>query len=274
MEYQYITVKGIRIAYLEQNPSGDQLIFFFHGNSGSGATWNHQLQSDLLASYRLIAFDLPAHGDSDALTLPGMDYSLPFIGHIMAGAVQQVAGNAPFILAGVSLGCNVIAEMLAYGLTPTGIVLAGPCVVGSGIGIDKAFQPDIDMHAGFSDTVPEEELREYAKLAFSSSSATDWKNFSNDYYRVKDGFRSKLFTTVMAGNYSDEINLLRQQPAPLLVTFGAAEKASNTSYLDEAGLNLWRDKIHMIPSAGHFIQTDQPQALNQLIYEYSRELFK
>lgn len=59
MNKKYTTAKGIRIAYLEKNPEAKNTIFFIHGNSLSANYWTKQFQSELLVSYRLVAFDLP-----------------------------------------------------------------------------------------------------------------------------------------------------------------------------------------------------------------------
>ena len=70
-----LAVKGIRISYIEQNPDCKNIIFFIHGNSISSTTWMKQLSSELLSKYRLIAIDLPAHGDSEASPEPDNDYT-------------------------------------------------------------------------------------------------------------------------------------------------------------------------------------------------------
>jgi pimeloyl-ACP methyl ester carboxylesterase len=274
MEYQFITIDGISLAYLEKNASSGKTIFFIHGNSTSSRTWVKQLKSDALNDYRLIAFDLPAHGFSSSLNGSGPGYNLPGLGKIMAGAVAQMAATSPYILAGVSLGTNVIAEMLPHGIEHSGIILTGSCVIGGEFTIERIFKPGIDLHAGFSDSVPEEELRAYAKLAFSSEDENDWNDFAEDYYKVKDSFRPKIFETVLAGNYSNGIELLRNQPAPVLVIFGADEKVCDAEYLNNASLNLWKGQSFLIEGAGHFVNTDRPGIFNALVAEYAPEVFR
>src|SRR5882757_9166310 len=99
MNPKFISVEGIRLSYLEKNPEGGKVIFFIHGNSSSSHAWRAQFESELLAGYRLIAFDLPAHGGSAA----PQDYSLPGLGRIMAKAVILLAGERDYIISGLSL---------------------------------------------------------------------------------------------------------------------------------------------------------------------------
>src|SRR5579863_2300090 len=115
MDKKFISIEGIRIAYLEQNSRPEnKTIFFIHGNSVSSRTWRKQLVDPLFSDHRLIAIDLPAHGDSGTAADPAHTYSLPMLANLMAKAVRLLANNQPFILAGVSLSTNIVAEMLAF----------------------------------------------------------------------------------------------------------------------------------------------------------------
>ena len=98
-----LTVKGIRIAYLEQNPDCKNTIFFIHGNSVSSASWMKQLNSELLSKYRLIAFDLPAHGDSAASPEPDNDYTFAGLASIATLLVEQLE-TGPYIICGCQPG--------------------------------------------------------------------------------------------------------------------------------------------------------------------------
>lgn len=274
MQYKFVNIDGINLAYLEKNNNHTNIIFFIHGNSTSAKAWNKQLNSKELSKYRLIAFDLPAHGESDPLNKGTPNYSLPDLGKILAKAIQQISGTASYILSGVSLGTNIIAEALTHDLRPAGIVLTGSCVIGGEFTLENIFKRDIDLHAGFSDSVSEKELKEYSKLAFSSTLEKDWLDFASDYYKVKDSFRSKMFATVSAGNYSNEIELLRRPAVPILVIFGADEKVCEPRYLDNAGLKLWSGQSFKIKKAGHFVNTDQPEVFNKLFGDFAGGVFK
>ncbi|HTM94162.1 MAG TPA: alpha/beta hydrolase, partial [Flavisolibacter sp.] len=66
MDKGYIDVEGIKFFYLEKNEEAKSTIFFFHGNSCSSNAWRKQWNDALFTNYRMIAFDLPSHGKSDA----------------------------------------------------------------------------------------------------------------------------------------------------------------------------------------------------------------
>jgi pimeloyl-ACP methyl ester carboxylesterase len=263
-----LTVGDLTLVYQEENPGDRSTVFFMHGNSNSSRLWHKQYKDHRFSGYRLIAFDLPAHGKSDAVPDPGNDYSLPFLARIMAEAVSSLDNGKPYILAGLSLGTNIVAEMLAYDLTPAGIILAGPDVVGGTYTLEKAVKPGTEAGVLFEDTAPEEAVGRYAAMASLSGDVSDRQLLIDDYYRVKPPFRSELLKTAIDGRFSDEIALLQDSGLPVLVIFGKDEQLLNTNYLDEAPFALWEGCIVKIPGASHFVNLDQPEAFNQLVGSY------
>lgn len=275
MEKKFISVDDLELAYLEKNPDNINTIFFIHGNSSSSNIWYKQLNSDVLSHYRLIAIDLPAHGDSSRSNDADKNkYSLPWLGDKTVKGVIELSKNSPYIIVGLSLGSNVVAEMLTSDIHPAGITIIGSCIIGANCTIDRVIKPDADLHAGFAESVSEEELKIYWEHAALSSDENDWQIFKKDYYAVKDYFRPAMFTSVTESNYSDEIAVLKQSNIQLLVIFGEEERAVNKNYLDRESLKLWRNKIFKISQAGHFVNVDQPVVFNKLLLEYAEDIFK
>jgi pimeloyl-ACP methyl ester carboxylesterase len=275
MQPKSVTANNISIAYVEKKPDAANTVFFIHGSSSSAKIWAPQFSSPLFNNYRLIAFDLPAHGESSTFEGTNNDYSLPGIAAVVAEAVNQLSPAGKFILAGLSLGTNIVAEMLPHTRQASGTVIIGSCMVGAGYEMDKAFMPGIDLHAAFIENATEEELNDYWHLA--SASVADKKKFqffAEDYYAVKDNFRSKMFATVGDGRMSDQVKLLAESKLPSLVVFGHDELVCNKAYLDNSGINLWQNKVFIIPRAGHLVPMDKPEELNWLISDFANDIFK
>ena len=127
---KFIEAGQVSLAYLEKNPQFEKTVYFIHGNSGSCRTWRKQFCYEFFNSYRLIAFDLPAHGQSSASDNPTHDYSPITTGQIIATAIKNLANDNSYALVGFSYGTNVIAEALNHNLKPAGIVLNASCVIG------------------------------------------------------------------------------------------------------------------------------------------------
>ena len=62
------------IAAYESEGTGRPIVLI-HGNSSSSRVWSKQLEGSLGKKYRLIAIDLPGHGDSAPAPDPEKDYS-------------------------------------------------------------------------------------------------------------------------------------------------------------------------------------------------------
>jgi len=263
---------GITIAYNITHPEKNNTIFFIHGNSTSSNTWRKQVESNLLKDYRLVTIDLPNHGNSAPINENG-DFSLPGISIIMAAALLKLVNDKPYIICSVSLGTNIVTEMLLNNIEPIGLVMAGPCIAGKDFGLDKMMLADTDTSAVFAENVPEESVLNYASAASLSDYQEDLVCFLKDYHSVQGKFRSSLFATIAAGNYSDQVAVIQQLKYPVCIVFGKDEQVVNTHYLDAAPINLWNKTIYKIPWASHLVNIDAPENFNELIAAYAKDIF-
>jgi pimeloyl-ACP methyl ester carboxylesterase len=273
MKMEFVESMGFQIAYQVKNPDLKNTIFFIHGNSGSSRLWEQHFNDALFSAYRLIAFDLPAHGQSSASKDPDNDYSVIGLAKIMANAVLLLAPENSFILVGFSLGTNIVVETLAFSLKPRGMILIGADLIGGKYTLQDATMPGTDLSMLFMDSAPEELVTKYIELAILSKNEVDTNLLISDYNRVQSPFRSTLLKTAMSGVFSDEISLLNKSKISTLFVYGADEKLLNPDYLKGADLPIWRNTIFKIPSSGHFVNIDQPQTLNDLLFQYSDQIF-
>jgi len=272
MKKEYLKIDNLQVAYLEQNKMCEKVIFFVHGNSLSSKNWEFQLNSPQLKEFRLIAIDLPAHGDTNPF--PENDYNLKTLGNFLAQAVKALTRESPYIFAGISLGTNIIAEALAHNLKPDGIVLISSCIIGKGISLESIAMPGTNVHVVFTDDAKPQDVNSYAHEAILRGDPGSLENFINDYHKVKDNFRSKLYTSIQLNKYSDQIDLVKSLNLPILIIFGENDYVINTHYLDKKELNLWEDKIHRLSKASHLVNIDAPEQFDQLLFSYSKSMFK
>ena len=104
--YHLSTSHGLIVA--EEAGRGDLPVLLIHGNSLSREVFRKQLGGALSRKYRLVAFDLPGHGDSsDALrrchtyTLPGLADAATrvagFLDHVEATLLVRAGVRAGFV---------------------------------------------------------------------------------------------------------------------------------------------------------------------------------
>lgn len=272
METKFINCNGCRLAYFEQNEQAPYTIFFIHGNSVSKRCWRKQYESPLLSAFRMIAIDLPAHGESEAAEIE--NYTLPGLAKYMSAVVKALADHKPYLLAGISLSTNIITEMLNYDVRPKGLILAGPTFIGSDHTPDTFIKPGTQVGVVFTDDPSMENVALYGRQTSFSTDESDHALFINDFSAVRSPFRSALAQSIAGAEYSDEIALLQKENIPLLVVFGKSEAVVDPDYLDDVRLPLWRDRIFKIESASHLVNIDQPEEFNRLFATYAADIFR
>jgi pimeloyl-ACP methyl ester carboxylesterase len=96
---------------VEECGHGEIPLVMIHGNSYSRGVFRHQLHSSLSANHRLIAFDLPGHGESSNAPDPERTYTLQGC----ADAATELLGKLGVtnaIVLGWSMGGNIGIEMI------------------------------------------------------------------------------------------------------------------------------------------------------------------
>lgn len=107
-EIQFITADNIRLAYRESGSLCNPPMFLLHGLAETSAFFWRPLIARFEKQYRIIAFDLLGHGDTDS---PTEGYEIELQAELIALAMDQLnIPNAIFV--GHSLG-GVIATRLA-----------------------------------------------------------------------------------------------------------------------------------------------------------------
>ena len=266
-----IKIKGILINYTEVNPHLKITLIFIHGNSSSSRAWIKQLESSVFEKFRLIAIDLPAHGNSGSSIYPERDYNLKTLGKITGEAICALTDGNEYILIGISLGSNILAEALPY-LSPRGIVIAGSCLIGGNITLGSFTKTASSSYIGSVDDATEFSIKRYGYQSMMYPKLNDIARFTSDYNRVKNPFRSYLNTSLEKNRYSDQLSLVVNTGLPLLIIFGERDAIINPHYLDHIKLKLWKNKIHNLPNAGHLVNIDQAGIFNTLLRCYADEV--
>jgi pimeloyl-ACP methyl ester carboxylesterase len=270
MKRKYLQVEALTLSYLEQNPTAPSTIVFIHGNSGSAQSWRKQYASPLLQEFRHIILELPGHGSS-TLCEPA-SCSVTGLARICGKALELLHDDKPFILAGISLATNIIAEMLAFQPVPKGLVLAGPCIVGKEYPLQSQIKNETHVHVVFQDEPDAAHLLAYVRETSVSTDPEDLEWFIKDFKAVQSPLRSMLAQSIAEGKFSDEVTLISESGLPVLLIFGEDEKIIETSYLDTSPINLWEDQIFKISGASHLVNIDQPMAFNQLLARYGQDI--
>jgi pimeloyl-ACP methyl ester carboxylesterase len=255
------------IAGFESAGTGRPIVLI-HGNSSSSKVWKKQLEGPLGAKYRLIAIDLPGHGDSGRAPDPEKDYSaLGYSACIASIARQLDLKNAVFV--GWSLGGHGLLEAASALPMAAGLMIFGTPPIGKtadGFAGFKGLSP-----VGFTPDPGEAEIETWLKSAFAPKFSPIPPFFAADFRNTDGAARGCLGASVQQGLYQDETAIVSTEiKIPLAILHGAEEQIVDLDYLRRlTAPTLWRQEVQVIDNAGHTLQWEQPQAFEKLLDEFA-----
>ena len=269
MKVKYIEVPSQKIAYYESEGEGTPVLFV-HGNSASGRAFQKQLERDLGRQYRLVAMDLPGHGDSPMASDP-QTYTLPGYARVVVETAEALE-MADAVFVGWSLGGHLLLEA-ADDLEAAGILIFGTPPLADPPAMADAFLENPAVNVGFTANVTEEMARQYAQSFLAPGASTDPTPFVQDILRTYGGARQTLGGSVQPGGYKDEVKVVARMNTPLAVIHGAQEQLINGDYIQQMEMpSLWRGELQLIENAGHAPQWEQPERFNELLAAFINEV--
>ncbi|KRC11907.1 hypothetical protein ASE31_11540 [Acidovorax sp. Root217] len=255
-----------RISVHDSGGSGPAVVLV-HGNSSSSRVWEPLLTGELGRKYRLIAPDLPGHGQSaDAEQMVRSTvYSIPgYADVVRAVAGQMGVENAVFV--GWSLGGHAVLEAAASLPQAAGFMVFGtpPLPFPPTADFGGAF---LKLGLGFVKDWSEDDARVWvADYMAPGVAAADF--MLQDARRTDGHARASLAAGIGTVGYADELNIIATIGRPLAIVQGAHEQIVNAAYLD--GLaptipTLWRGKVQVVEGAGHAVQWENPAQFGALL---------
>jgi pimeloyl-ACP methyl ester carboxylesterase len=269
MKTQRIDAPNGAIAVHESTGQGPPVVLI-HGNSSSSRAFSRALEGPLGQRFRLVAVDLPGHGESADAKDPSA-YSLP--GHARAvRAALDALGIEDACFVGWSLGGHIALEMAPDLRAPRGFVIFGTPPITSPEAMSEAFLPNPAMKFTFQESLDSVEASAYVAAFFRPGFADIPPFFLEDVLRTDGRARSNLGASLVPGGARDEGAVVRDLKVPLAVLHGSEEQLVNGRYFASLAMpTLWRGAVQMIPGAGHTPQWETPQIFNALIEAFVAE---
>ena len=245
-------------------------IVFCHGNSCSSRCFEKQLASDLAKRFRLIAIDLPGHGDSPPAATPATTYCLGGYANALAAIASALdATNALFV--GWSLGGHVVLEATDRLPRATGYLIFGTPPIGSLAEFLQAAYEHPALAVAFREDSTDEEIRDLVSLFFRPGAPIP-EQFVDDVRRTDKRARASLAESAGRGEMRDERRVVADLTRPLAVLHGAHERVVRRAFFDTVAMpTLWRGAVQELPDAGHAPQWESPELFNRLLGELADE---
>lgn len=259
-----------KIAWRQSAGSGPAIVLV-HGNSASTRAFTRQLDSALGETYRIVAFDLPGHGDSDNAAEPASTYTIPGYARVLREVAGQL-GVEDAVFAGWSLGGHIVLEAAPDLPRAKGFVIFGTPPLGLPPAMERAFLPTPAMAFTFAPELNEEQARAYVAAAFKPGVTDLPPDMVADVLRTDGRARANLAASIAPNSFRDEIDVVAGLKQPLAVLHGAQEQLINGDYFKPLSMpTLWRGAVQVIDNAGHIPQWEQPDRFNALLDAFVSE---
>lgn len=269
---------SLEIAYIEIG-TGEQTLVFLHGLASYLPAWQYNLDS-LSTKYRCIAIDLPGYGKSSK---GKFSYTMSFFAHTLEETMKALSIEKASIV-GHSMGGQIAMTFaLKYPEMVEKLILVAPAGF-------ETFKPE---HAQLLENfttpeqiknTPDQKIRTNLEVNFSKmpesaefmitdrikmKTATDFNGFSHAVSKSVKGMLSEPV-----------FEQLDQLKAPTLIIYGEDDKLIPNKFFNaqlttqQVG-ELGKEKISnaqlkMIQGAGHMVQFEKPQEVNQYIFEFMK----
>lgn len=263
-------INGCEIAYSESG-SGDQVIIFVHGNSHSSSTFFKQFNAPELSKYRLLAIDLPGHGDSGH-DVRGEAYSLIAYADTLKQFVEKLnLSNALFV--GHSLGGHIVLEGIEE-LNASGVLIFDTPPASRPMAPEKMFLPHPAGALLFAPKIDREQAKLFASACFSPDYQAP-EELIQDILATNGRARELLGASVANMIHHDEVNIVEHMLVPLAILCGEKDQLINNRYFDTLDApTLWQDRVQLIENAGHDVHWQAPAEFNRLLCAFADEVFQ
>ncbi len=267
-----MTEKESENFYQSQLP---QAIVFIHGNSASGKIFLKQFE-DLGKKYRLIAIDLPGHGNSDAAKDPST-YSFLGYAKVVAEVLNKLNLKDPIVV-GWSLGGHIALELSLLMPNLKGILITGtPPIALTMEGMMKGFKPvpEIMGLLGYPQQFNEQQAKQFMGLGGINMELPETAFITKDAINTKGEARKNMIDARMQGRLgTDEAKIVGEMTIPLAIIAGENDAGINNDYImNQVKYNsLWKNKVNVIKNAGHAVFWENADDFNKILDQFVQSL--
>jgi len=273
LTHHFLAVHGVELHYVEAGRG--PLVVLLHGFPEFWYSWRRQIPALVDAGFRVVAPDLPGYNESSKP--PDIaDYRLAAIAADIAALIEHL--GAPCVLVGHDWGASVswVVAMTRPDLLRKLVAMNIPHPAPLLRNIRRStrqklkllyqlyFQPPFLPELLMPFVLPlllrrmgrftREDIREYRK---------SWRRFDTrramcNYYRALRRFRGELRKSMLPVNVPTLFIWSENEPVVM---------REATENFDEWVPDL---RIARIADAGHFVQTDQPEIVSELLIDFAR----
>jgi pimeloyl-ACP methyl ester carboxylesterase len=253
---------------VEESGQGGIPVLLIHGNSFWRGVFRNQMQGQLAKNRRLIAFDLPGHGQSSNAINPRRSYTRPGLADAAVELLDKLGVTEALVFAW-SLGGHIGIEMIPRFPGMRGLMISGAPPV-SRNQMSQGFKASPHLGVAGKEELSDVEVDAFVASIFGESAEA----FLRDAVARADGrFRKTLFEAARAGAGVDQRLVVENSPMPLAGVNGDADRIVNLDYFDAvAYANLWEGRCHRLSGLGHAPFWQSPGDFDPVLERYLRDV--
>lgn len=263
----WLEAQGTRLVVSESDGSGTPILLL-HGTASSRAAFAHQFDSPLAEQHRLLALDLPGHGDSGNAA-DASAYSLEALTETVSRFIDAMKLRQ-LVIVGWSLGGHIAMELIGHPAMAGIMVTGAPPVSRGPLGMLRAFHPSWDMLLASKEKFSERDVQRFYELCFAHGGSPE---LLAAVRRADGRVRPALTSSMMRGEMRDERRAVETSPVPVAIVNGVDDPFLRLPYLE--GLrwgSLWHGTPMLLAGAGHAPFWDQPETYNELLVEFAADV--
>jgi pimeloyl-ACP methyl ester carboxylesterase len=232
---------------VEEHGHGDTPVVLIHGNSSCRVVFRHQLEAPFAQRYRMIAFDLPGHGQSGNASHPHKAYTLPGLAEAILELLDALNVSEPIVF-GWSLGGHIAIELLARYPRMRALLLSGAPPVGRSNGANNIAQGFNISPRGNIAGKEIWSVQDAQSFIHGIFGASDESFLVEPAKRADSRFRKRLFESSREGIGIDQRQTIESAWLPIAVMNGAEDFLIKLDYFDTVNFkNLWNGKAYRLP---------------------------
>jgi pimeloyl-ACP methyl ester carboxylesterase len=265
-----ITTSHGKIAYKQSRTDGPAILLI-HGNSSCKEIFREQFAAPDLSEFRLVALDLPGHGQSDDAAEPTRSYTFGGYAQMVAEMADSLKLDRPVIF-GWSLGGHIALEMIGSGFAAKGVMISGTPPVKADVESLMAgfnIDPSAENLTGKRDFSDEDALA-YATHTSSVNGDVD-PHLLAMVKRTDGRARETMFGSVVQGQALDEREIVATTSVPLAIVNGVDDVFIQAPYFESLSYSsLWNRGVVRMDGAGHAPFLQQSGQFNTLLAAFAR----
>lgn len=254
--------------------AGGPPILMIHGNSSCRQVFRNQLEGAIGRDYRVLAMDLPGHGESSDAFDPERTYWMPGYADT-AIEVMKALSIPSYAVLGWSLGGHIGIEMLARTDAVNKLMISGsPPIDRTMASVGAGFRPSPHMHLAGQRDFTEQNASDYAHSTCGDNAP--FEPFLLDAVVRTDGrARALMFSRILDEAACNQQTVATTTEVPLAIVNGEEDVFINNPFIaDLTYRNLWENTVHRLPGVGHAPFWEVPEVFDVYLRRFMEDASK